>query len=66
MMFKSGNTHEIAITLLLVGGHAVAAALLAGQTKIAIYESLGVGACVVIFIIIQELLTFVQKRLGGE
>jgi hypothetical protein len=64
-MFKSGGTHETAYTVLLVGGHSVAAALLAGQTKIAVYEALGVGACVVIFIVVQELFNFVQKR-GGD
>lgn len=60
-MFKSSG-NEAAYTVLLVGGHSVAAALLAGQTKIAIYEALGVGACVLIFIVVQELLNYVQKR----
>jgi hypothetical protein len=65
-MLKRGGTHETAYTILLVGGHSVAAALLAGRSKIAIYEALGVGACVVILIVVQELLNFVQKRNGGE
>jgi hypothetical protein len=65
-MFKRGGTHETAYSVLLVGGHSVAAALLAGQSKIAIYEALGVGACVVIFIVVQELLNLVQKRNGDK
>jgi hypothetical protein len=60
-MFKSSG-NETAHTVLLVGGHSVAAALLAGQTNIAIYEALGVGACVLIFIVVQELLNYLQKR----
>lgn len=65
-MFKAGGTRETAHSVLLVGGHSVAAALLAGKTKIAIYEALGVGACVLIFLVIQELLNFVQKRDGDR
>lgn len=65
-MLKRGGTHETAYTVLLIGGHSVAAALLAGQSKIAIYEALGVGACVAILIVVQEMLNFVQKRNGDE
>jgi hypothetical protein len=61
-MLKNGGAHETAYSVLLVGGHSVAATLLAGQTKIAIYEALGVGTCVMIFIVVQELLNFVHKR----
>lgn len=63
-MLKRGGTHDTAYLILLVGGHSVAAALLAGQSRTAVYEAFGVGACVVIFIIIQVLLNLVQK--GGE
>ena len=65
-MLKKGGTHETAYFVLLVGVHSVAAELLAGQSKIAIYKALGVGACVVIFIVVQELLNSVQKRNGDK
>ena len=65
-MFNKGGTHETAYTVLLVGGHTVAAVILAGQTESAIYDSLGVGACVVIFIVAQELLNAVRKGNGDE
>lgn len=65
-MFKRGGTHETAYSVLLVGGHSVAAALLEGRSKIAVYEALGVGTCVVIFIVLQGLLNFMQKRSGDQ
>jgi len=61
-MLKKGGAHETAYSVLLVGGHTVAASLLSGQTELAVYEALGVGACVLIFILMQEALNFAQKR----
>jgi hypothetical protein len=66
MMLKRGGTHETAYNILLVGGHTVAAALLADQFQVAIYKALGVGACVVVFVAIQMLLNFAQKGGGDE
>jgi hypothetical protein len=65
-MLKRGGTHETAYTVLLVGGHSVAAALLAGQSKVAVYKALSVGACVVIFTVIQALLNFAHKSDRGK
>jgi hypothetical protein len=56
----------MAYTVLIVGGHTVVAALLAGQIELAIYEALGVSACVVIFIVVHELLNIMQQRNGDE
>ena len=61
-MLKRGGTHDTTYSMLLIGGHSVAAALLAGQSANAVYEALGVGACVVIFVAVQELLNYVRKR----
>ena len=61
-MLKSGGTHDTTYAILLIGGHTVAAALLAGQSTAAVYDALGVGACVVIFVVLQELLRYVRKR----
>lgn len=60
-MLKKSGTHEPAHLVLLVGGHTVAATLLAGQAEIAIYEALGVGTCFVIFLVLAELLSYTQK-----
>ncbi len=64
-MLKKGGSHETAYAILLIGGHGVAAALLAGHSGVAVYEALGVGACVLIFVGVQEVINFVQKR-GGD
>lgn len=61
-MLKRSGGHEIAFSLFLVGGHSVASALIEKQTRTAIYEALGVAACVLIFIVIQMLIAYVQKK----
>ncbi|HEY0380465.1 MAG TPA: hypothetical protein VGC87_26365 [Pyrinomonadaceae bacterium] len=60
-MLKGTAKSEITILLLLIGGHSVAATLMEKQIKTAIYISLGVATCVLIFVLIQALISFLQK-----
>jgi hypothetical protein len=64
-MLKRDGEHSIAFLLLLVGGHMVAGELLQKQAGMAVYESLGVLACVLIFVGAEALLAFVRRK-GGE
>jgi hypothetical protein len=63
-MLKRGGNSETAIVILLIGGHSVAVTLMEKQIKIAIYRSLGVAICVLIFVLIQMLITLLQKGNG--
>jgi hypothetical protein len=65
MLKRSGN-HETAISLLLIGGHSVASTLMEKQVKIAIYRSLGVAICVLIFVLIQALIASMHKENGDS
>ena len=65
-MLKKGVGQDAAITLLVVGGHSVAAALIDRQIRTAIYESLGVASCIVIFIVLQALVNLVQRKNGED
>jgi hypothetical protein len=65
-MLKRGGNSETAILILLIGGHSVAATLVERQIKIAIYRSLGVAICVLIFVLIQMLVAFIQRGNGDN
>jgi hypothetical protein len=62
LRLKRSGSHETAISLLLIGAHPVAAALIEKQVEIAIYRSLGVAACVFIFVIAHALISSAQKE----
>lgn len=61
-MAKTIGGTEIALALLVVGGHSVGAALIEGHTKQAVLEALGVAAIAIIFMFVHVLINFVQKK----
>ena len=65
-MLNKGSSHGTTYSLLLVGGHTVAAALIEKRPKVAVLEALGVAASVLILFLVQEFITFVQKRNGDR
>ena len=49
------NHHQVTVILLAVGGHTVLEKLLHHETRDAIYQSLGVAACVLIFFVLHQI-----------
>lgn len=60
MLNKSGGYGSVS-AILVIGGHSVAVALIDRQIKTAVLESLGIAACVVIFVMLYALVKFMQK-----
>lgn len=60
-MLKRDGEHHIEFSLLLIGGHLVAVELLQKQTRMAVYQSLGVALCVLVLVAVQALITFIRK-----
>jgi len=54
-VIRKFSQNEITIALLAVGGHTVLEKLLSHQIRIAIYQSLGVAACVLIFLVLHRI-----------
>lgn len=65
-MSKRSHGPEALFVLVAIGGHSVGTALLAKQTKQAIYESIGIAAIAIVFVVVYVLIDFVQKKIGGE
>lgn len=61
MLLGRSNALEIALALLVIGGHSVATALIEKQTKTAILEALAVAACVAIFVSLHALVKRIAK-----
>lgn len=61
-MLNKGGSYGSVLAILVIGGHSVAVALMERQIKSAVLESLGVAACVVIFVALYSLVKFMQQR----
>jgi len=59
---KNDGGHNIAFSLLLIGGHLAASELMHKQAGAAISQSLGVAACVAIFLVMQAVLSSVRGK----
>ena len=54
-MLKGVSHHQITAILLAVGGHTVLDKLMRHEMRSAIYQSLGVAVCVLIFLVLHHI-----------